>query len=154
MLWTVPKAILRLGFDLSDLTLQTFYEARNGSFNPFLVPTWRAEAKLTVAASAGAGTITVDDVTQFSDTAGVRGNWIAIRNVQETAIEFALITDITGPVITFSGTLVNTFAINDFVDVVLWARFEQNLVLDNAIRGLYRANVNFIEVPEEQPTSV
>lgn len=137
-----------------DLTLQTFYEARNGAFSPFLVPTWRADAKLTVAASAGAGSITVDLVALFSDTAGVRGNWIAIRNQDTSNIEFALITDITGSVITFSGTLINSFAVDDFIDVALWARFEQSLALDNAIRGLYRATVNFIEVPSEQPTSV
>ncbi len=144
---------MRLNFDLDDYTLSDFYIARKAALNGFLLPTWRRETTLTVAASAGASTITVGDVTQFTDTSALRGNWLTLRNFDSSNLEFGRITDITGSVISVDGTLLNSYVIGNFVDVALWVRFQRSVVLENPIAGVFRAPIDFVELPKEIPTT-
>jgi len=131
--------------DFDNLT--QFFEARKGMVEPFILPSWTRDAKITTLVSAGSNAIIVDDASLFSTTPFAFGNIIVLYNL--ISLFASYISSISGNVITLKTAL--PFDVNSNTEVFLGipVRFmSDQLSRQFQSADYYRSRISFAEVTD------
>ena len=127
-----------------------FYKDRKGPYDSFFVPVWEYVSYLTQTANGSA--IYVDDRSLFSPTAGVRGNYIFMRKIEDPVKFDVMKIDsfgATAGMLYLSGNVTYNYAINTDVFVTSKARFLTEIYSKKYLSKIINhVDLDFIEVFE------
>jgi len=109
--------------DLRWNPIEAFFNARKGRGDSFLLPSWRAETKLTTAYTSGVG-LDLGSTIFFSGITGKPGNLLHIKHPNGSPEEVKQVaTVVNGTHLHLASAFSNTYPVNSVVQVAYRVRF-------------------------------
>jgi hypothetical protein len=112
--------------DLRWNPIEAFFNTHKGRGDSFLLPSWRAETKLTTAYTSGVGLDLVSTVF-FSDITDKPGNLLHIKHINGSPEEVKQVAEVVnGTHLHLASGFANTYPVNSVVQIAYRVRFSMD----------------------------
>jgi len=109
-------------------TVKAFFEARDGMYEAFFMPSFKIDTTITASVSSGT-TLTVADSSVFQASIdNGYGNWIVVWDVDNDSGEARRVTAIPGGgvTVTINQAITGSYVSGDYVEIAILGRFSDN----------------------------
>lgn len=122
------QIVLNRRADASEVDiLKAFFEARQGAYENFFMPSYQIDTTVKTLASNPTTAIEVNDITPFTDIQDAYGNWIYLWRSDTEVGQIRRINTLSGgDTLNLTSSTSIDFPVGSYVEVAILSRFLQN----------------------------